>query len=200
MKALDYNSRSYLGNTMYNYWQDAIEDEEYRSEEAKLRQEVRKKKKEQEKLLQIQREIDAANRREKVLSQTTELEEPSLVAPSDSSAPLKAKKIPDRTKGAKPRRQSSRIGGIKLLHRFAGGKRAMSTDKLDEVQVSVDETSKLPLSPSMPAIFGSFKQEEGHEFTLELNDSPRRSQHKHHDKHGADSHSIGNESDEGIKF
>ena len=199
MKALDWNARTYLGTEMYEYWQDAIEDEEYRNEERKVRQEARKERKEQQKLIQIQREIDAANRRESLIEKDGDRDpNPSTATQPITSSPLQPTGKPsERAKSAKPQRQSSRIGGMKLLHRFAGGKRAMSTDKLVE---KVEEGPKLTLSPSMPALSDSFNQADGEDYVVELkSDSPPHSGQHDEDKHG-DSHSVGTQSDEGIKF
>ena len=156
LKAMDWNPRTYLGAEMYGYWQQELAREEYLRQERKARQEARHQKKEQEKLLQLKRELEQASRREKLASSSYRTNDESNISkPKESSSPsagvVKTSALDDpsgsprrsevnnhnSTSGfvdqvrspIKPQRSSSRISGIKLLNRF-GGKRALSTDKL----------------------------------------------------------------------
>jgi len=123
----------------------------------------RQQKKEQKQILQIQRELEAANRREKEsIDRTGEVANNSdgssipIQHPSDTGEvpegiPAKTPKV-----APSPKHAGSRIG---FLNRFSGAKRTMSTDKL---ALEAKEASKFRLlkSPSMPTISDTFGEKQ----------------------------------------
>ena len=62
MKTLGYDPRRYLGSQAYGNWQRALAEEEFRRQEWEARVELRRQRKEDKKLKQLQREIEAADR------------------------------------------------------------------------------------------------------------------------------------------
>ena len=65
MKSLDKDPVRYLGVSMYGCWQQALNEEELHRQELKSRVEEFRQRKEKKKLKQLQRELEAANLREK---------------------------------------------------------------------------------------------------------------------------------------
>eukprot|EP00536_Pseudo-nitzschia_multiseries_P011339 jgi/Psemu1/67851/estExt_Genemark1.C_3800029 len=63
MKTLGSNPRRYLGSQVYGSWQQTLAEEEFRRQEWEVRAEARRQRKEKKKLEQLQREIEAADRR-----------------------------------------------------------------------------------------------------------------------------------------
>jgi hypothetical protein len=57
MKTLEWNPRNYLGSEMWNAWQDALEDEEWRKRDRERRREMKRKRKE-ERLRDLQFELE----------------------------------------------------------------------------------------------------------------------------------------------
>jgi hypothetical protein len=70
MKALEWSPINYLSRDMYDQWQSCLLDEKIRKDERNKRREYRRKQKEL-KLLNLQREFSASNRR-KIPDQTYE--------------------------------------------------------------------------------------------------------------------------------
>lgn len=186
LKSLDWNATRYLGAEMFGYWQQALVREEYLRQEREKRREVRQQKKEQKKLLQLQRELEAANRRDKSSGSITTrtdsaVNEKDLLTTKQSASTtsisshfhtiplggLSPKGASSSTK--KGSRHGSRIG---FLHRFAGLKRTMSTDKLTEPSQPLETKdaalSGIVKSPSMPAIWGSFGNNQGEDLIIDI--------------------------------
>jgi hypothetical protein len=183
LKSLDKNPRSYLGAEVFGYWQHALAREEYLRKERESRREVRQQKKEQKKILQLQRELEAANRREKSSGtnrscKKLDSDDPNDLSPKDHDPQKSPKRRERRDLAATafspklPKRQGSRISGI--LNRFSGGKRALSTDKLLLQHQNATEgegnQARLLLSPSMPAISQTFEKEIVEDFVINIHD------------------------------
>jgi hypothetical protein len=186
LKSLDKNPRSYLGAEVFGYWQHALAKEEYLRKEREARREVRQQKKEQKKILQLQRELEAANRRDKSSGMNRsckklDSDDPKDLSPKDhdpQKSPAKLRERRDLTATATafspklPKRQGSRITGI--LQRFSGGKRSMSSDKLSQQHQNATEgevegnQARLLMSPSMPAISRAFEKEAGEDFIIDI--------------------------------
>jgi hypothetical protein len=159
---------------MYDYWQDALATEEYLHQTREARGDMLKQKKEQQRLMRLQRELEAANRREENCSSNRTDDDNEVEAGManksgrNKSKPQNLSKRldlhPAQTAGStSPRRthrQGSRIGEI--LNRLGGGKRTMSTDKLLQENHGTapnDESApRLSSSPSMPEIVSNFLQ------------------------------------------
>mmetsp|Transcript_20087 Transcript_20087/g.47121 ORF Transcript_20087/g.47121 Transcript_20087/m.47121 type:complete len:964 (+) Transcript_20087:1-2892(+) len=62
MKTLGYDPRRYLGSQAYGNWQGALAEEGFRRQEWEARIELRRQRKENKKLKQLRREIEAADR------------------------------------------------------------------------------------------------------------------------------------------
>jgi hypothetical protein len=188
LKSLGWNPRTYLGAEMHGYYQEELAREEYLRVEREARREARQQKKERTKILQLQREIESANRREIMMSATTIRAETNTVGNDDTKDLSRTHKSSRRTArsslpaaltttGSSPKkaavRQVSRIGGI--LNRFSGAKRAMSSDKLasqaQHQQQTEESLPQIPMSPSMPVIAGAFSNiniELGDDFAVDI--------------------------------
>ena len=151
---------------MYGLWQQALVREEFLRQEREVMRELRQQKEEQKKLLQIQREID---RRDKTNIVDDEVNNDNE---TDTQAGLKVpaeqakgtnKAGPSITSSASPRgqrRPTSRLS-LGIFNRL--GKRSMSTDKLNQQDLSEKrerEKQRLSLSPSMPTMSELFSQNE----------------------------------------
>jgi hypothetical protein len=134
MKTLGYDPRRYLGVEMYGSWQQALTEEEFRRQEWESRVENLRQRKEKKKLKQLQRELEAADRRENSVGTSI----------GDESIGDEHKDKDDREirgmdsdllgedKGIQPPRRRRGLGDI-LKNRLGGGtapsKRSLSTDR-----------------------------------------------------------------------
>jgi hypothetical protein len=65
MKSLGYDPLRYLGISMYGFWQEALVEEEYHRQECVERRARHRRRKDEKKLRQLERELEAVNRKEK---------------------------------------------------------------------------------------------------------------------------------------
>lgn len=161
LKAMDWSPRSYLGPEMYTYWMDALSQEEYLRLQREERHKQRQERKERKKIIHLQRELEAANLVGAGSNSRIELRQDRV---DDDEAPEATNKTVGMARGEneafspavspKKKRESSRGGLGRILTHFAGGKKALSSDKLALTDKapdgSNDSLSKLPMSPSMP--------------------------------------------------
>ena len=152
MKTLEWNPRTYLGEEMYNHWQDALEEEDRRRTERERRKELLRHRKEQ-RIVNLHLELESELLRRKSEAETDGGEENARQSPQETrgrptDSPMKTKK-----------------GGIKLLHRF-GMRRSVSQERIDLLSQSEHKTIVqspigarkarrnvgLPTSPSLPAL------------------------------------------------
>jgi hypothetical protein len=158
LKAMDWNPRAYLGPQMYSYWIDSLSEEEFQRHEREERREARQEMKERKKIIQLQRELEAANRSKTGSSSRLDLEDRR---DKDDRQNINKDKTPKLSEGYSPipspkkssRHKSSRGAGIgRILNHFAGGKRALSSGKLLILDEATEENQpRLQPSPSMPA-------------------------------------------------
>lgn len=164
LKAMDWNPRAYLGPQMYSFWIDALTDEDYRRREREQRREARQTRKERKRILHLQRELDASNRSDVGSPPRLSADDQqrngerhdSVREKSRIMSPVKVEDYSTSPSPKKGNRQSSRgtAGLGRILTHFAGGKRALSTDKLllhDKAHENFDVVPFLHTSPSMPA-------------------------------------------------
>jgi hypothetical protein len=64
IKSMGWDPLLYLGTEMFGYWQQSLALEEYQRIDRAKRQKIRQQRKEEEKLIHLKRELDAAKRRE----------------------------------------------------------------------------------------------------------------------------------------
>lgn len=149
---MDWNPSRYLGREQFGMWQQALLREEFLRQEREAIRELRQQKEEQKKLLQIQREIE---RREKsttddeINDESRHDKQSNATEQTDQSAlSLTAALTPRSNK-----RQTTRLS-LGILNRFGGisGKRSMSTNKLNDQDISESSENRLSLSPSMPTM------------------------------------------------
>lgn len=147
MKILEWTPRTYLGNSMYEQWQDALADEEQRRVDRARRRERRRLKKESM-ILNLRLELENQARR------TTGVSDNEVTALDQSQVSGPEVRL---EKGGKK-------SGLKLFQRF-GLKRSFSTENLRKQVVPItrsttqrDNGRGLSSSPSMP-ILPSTKQE-----------------------------------------
>lgn len=152
MKTLEWNIPSYLGETMYRQWQEALEEEDERHEQRKIRREKRRIH-QQEQLLNLHIEIENESRRRK-----KDEEQHGSSSPKRSGLTTNASSTITPVKGD---RSSTRKGLLK----WVGLRRAASQEHLAHVPVgtvsdhAVRDVRKrrsvgggLPSSPSMPTL------------------------------------------------
>lgn len=162
LKAMDWNPRAYLGPQMYSFWMDALADEEYQRRQREERREARMAKKERNRILHLQRELEASNRNETgspsriVLEDQLRKDDESDIEKSPNKSPTKLEEYSPQPTPKKAGRQSTRgaAGLGRILTHFSGGKRALSTDKLllhDKLHENTDNLLALHPSPSTPA-------------------------------------------------
>ncbi len=163
LKAMDWNPRAYLGPQMYSFWMDALAEEDYQRRSREERKEARLTRKERKRIMHLQRELEASDRSETVSPSRIMLEDQLRKDERHDSArdngsgkgSNKVEEYSPLTTPNKGSRQSARgaAGLGRILTHFAGGKRALSTDKLllhDKSQEINDGTPCLQPSPSMP--------------------------------------------------
>ncbi len=94
MKALEWSPLDYLGQEMYDYWQDAVATEQIMKEKRAHRKARRKKRKEKQ-ILRLQRELEQMekNRHSDEIPDKIEVE-PISDVPSHDSLPRSQKRIP----------------------------------------------------------------------------------------------------------
>lgn len=137
MKTLGYDPRRYLGVEMYGSWQQALTEEEFRRQGWESRVENLRQRKEKKKLKQLQRELEAADRREN--SGRTSIDD---VSTGDEHKGKDHREIRDmdsdllgEEKGIQPRRRRG-LGDL-LKNRLGSGtapsKRSLSTDHLPAI-------------------------------------------------------------------
>ena len=147
MKGLGWDPLRYLGGQMYGYWQQALVEEELQRIEHDKRIELRRKRREKKKLRQLERELEAANRREKsIRSATSEgsddhqevnsnammmnvnpIEEPRFATVPLKTDDLVEEKGESRAPTAKRRGSRHGLGDIFKLP--LGSKRSQSTER-----------------------------------------------------------------------
>jgi hypothetical protein len=155
MKTLGWNPRVYLGDEMYDFWQEALEEEDGRRQDRERRKEQRRQEK-QAQLLNLHIEIENEVLRRKHKDDSDVILDGSPKA--SNSSPLH-------------KQSARRGGGIKLLHRF-GMRRIVSQDKIHQMAQPLSQTyhpgteaanrgthrrgrsgdALLPHSPSLPSI------------------------------------------------
>lgn len=146
MKTLERNPRTYLGDTMFDQWQDALADEEERRKERAKRRERRRRKKEGFLLnLHIEMQNDAIRRKEQEDIQERGHEGGKQGPSKPPTSQFKEK-------------ATVKKAGIKLFQRL-GLRRSISQENVGEPMLSETEhTSKrkvvvgMTLSPSMPLL------------------------------------------------
>jgi hypothetical protein len=154
-------------------WQQALAREEFLRHERKTRREVRHLKKEQEKIVHLKRELEAAKSREKGNNRNTNNGE-ATVEPAVEvivvlpRTPRELKKRPISSDIISSTTKSKKAPGIGGKLRVLMGKRAMSTDKLQQ-QGLPDVSAKLSTTPSMPEM-GAFSHSEGVDLRIDTND------------------------------
>jgi hypothetical protein len=200
LKALDWNPVTYLGLEMFGNWQQALAREEYLRHERKTRREMRHQKKEQEKIVHLKRELEAAKSREKG-NRNNNNGEPAVEPVVDAIAvlprrPHELKKGLISSDIISPATKSKKVPGIggKLLNRLSG-KRTMSTGKLQQQELP-DVSAKLPTTPSMPEIAGSFRHIEGADLRIDINDDDGYDGDSN--DRNRDDRSVADSADEGI--
>ena len=180
MKTLGYDPRRYLGSQVYGYWQQALTEEEFRRQEWEARIETRRQRKEQKKLKQLQREIEAADRRDIGSSEDGSVLD-KIDEKDGGDNRIKAGDILDERKGLPPqatknmkRRRRRGLGDI-LKNRLGGGnaaalpKRSDSTERSwtrrrgsGETGTAINRpmmtTPAIKNTPTSAAAVGSFKQ------------------------------------------
>jgi len=159
LKALDRNPRTYLGPQMYSYWQDALSEEEFLRIHRETRREARRERKDRKNLLQLQIELQAADRNDDDTNsarkkKSCELKDCSL--DEEAGSGQKVFEYSPISSPAQVIRHPVRPGIGGILTRFSGGKRAMSSDKLSTHQEKTgncgEGMARLRISPSMPSL------------------------------------------------
>lgn len=159
LKAMDWNPRAYLGPQMYAYWMDALAAEEYFKIQRQERREARQELQEHKKMLQLQRELAAANRSE-LGSSTSRLElGDHHQESSERRGTTPIKQLPSNAEEYSPLASPKKVSGRqppipagigRILNHLTGAKRSISSDKLERLDFNQDSASKLVYSPSMP--------------------------------------------------
>lgn len=152
MKTLEWNAPTYLGETMYRQWQDALDDEDERREQRELRREKRHIRKE-EQILNLHIEIEnEARRRMKDGEENGDEHDAAPTQPAERAI-SSTSAATDVTTPVKDNRQSQRKGLLK----WVGLRRAMSQERLNISSEHVPREGRkrwsgLTTSPSMPQL------------------------------------------------
>jgi hypothetical protein len=150
MKSLGWDPRKYLGIQMYTNWQKALVDEEIQREEREERRKFRRQRKEEKKLIQLQRELEAANRKEKLARSSLNSEDDSNPQNDTLSeiSPLKKEHVVDENPKAqiiKHRGSRHSLGDIFKLP--LGSKRSHSSERHWKSSHETIQPKKLPSMP-----------------------------------------------------
>ena len=171
MKTLGYDPRRYLGSKVYGSWQQTLAEQEFRRKEWEVRVEARRQRKEKKKLEQLQREIEAADRRGSSSSHEGSIgenhdEKDGEDAQDETGKPLdEQKELPSQATTNMTRRR--RYFGDILKTRLGGGsisgppKRSVSTERSVMRRQSTETTIATPsvkFNPTSTTAGGSSKQ------------------------------------------
>jgi hypothetical protein len=142
MKTLEWNPRHYLGSTMFNQWQDALDFEEKRSKKRERRKEKKQRRKE-EQLLNLHLELVSLKTGEHGDSDGEDTSSPRPKPPAALTTSTKSTVTANagsNTANSRQEKSSARImgSGMRLLNRF-GMRRILSQDKLDQQQISASQ-------------------------------------------------------------
>lgn len=163
MKSLEWNSLTYLGDEMYRYWQDALEEEDRRKKEREERKE-RKLRLKEERLLNLQIEIEnevlrrSEQRSESDLEDDVRTHEAVMV-----TAQVSDNEMHDDHRLSPSKLSHSTGGGLSLLSRFGRMRRITSQEDLNRVsrhgnfirrqrRKTAEHMTELAHSPSMPQL------------------------------------------------
>ena len=157
MKTLEWNPRHYLGSTMFNQWQDALDFEEKHSKKRERRKEKKQRRKE-EQLLNLHLELVSLKTGEHGDSDGEDTSTPRPKPPAALTTSTKSTATANagsNTANSRQEKSSARImgSGMRLLNRF-GMRRILSQDKMDQQQISASHQ----LTGSMMTTLSSFEQ------------------------------------------
>ena len=146
-KTLGWNHRAYLGDQMYNCWQDALMDEEHRRQERERKRELRRQRKE-EQLLNFHIEMEQELRRKaKEKDESTNKNSPAIadeVAFKQRQKLLTTRPVDARLQlqqQLSPQRGRKSVG-INIFQRL-GMRRAVSQERLNHLSQSERPTNNV---------------------------------------------------------
>ncbi|KAL3922203.1 MAG: hypothetical protein SGILL_002330 [Bacillariaceae sp.] len=152
MKSLGWDPRRYLGMEMYTNWQKALVEEEIQREEREERRKIRRQRKEEKKLVQLERELEAANRKEKLARSSLNSGSDDNDAKRDKIEVIPLKKDEfdgESPKGRRTKRRGSRHG-LGDIFKLPIGMRSHSTERHWKSSHDTLHAKKSPSTPSTP--------------------------------------------------
>jgi hypothetical protein len=167
MKTLEQNPRSYLGEEMYEQWQESLVEEEFRRQERERRHEIRRQQKEQE-LMNLHMELEN-DRMRRHNEHDDAISGDGLSEEIVSLPPL----ADARRKSLEPSPGKLKKSGIGILHRL-GMRRTASSEAVNLLAVHSEHQNRLsslsghtkrsgasdmaalPHSPSLPNITNAY--------------------------------------------
>ncbi|KAG7365908.1 cyclin-like protein [Nitzschia inconspicua] len=142
IKSLGYDPVRYLGVQMYGYWQDALVEEDYDRQDREERRQRQRRRKEEKKLRQLERELEAANRKEKSRSSAIHPDAITAMDKAKNQIVLKTGNANAEKQGesSTSKKQSSRHGLGDIFKLPIGGVGSKRTQSIERQRKPVHET------------------------------------------------------------